>query len=174
MDIEQVFTTYWSQTVLLLAVVSYFGKRFFDLKAKQKEINHSLFQQRKLDAVNNFFLKYSETELMWDNLEIYSILEDKFSSSELDEIIYSKLNELRKSEIELQIYFKEKEYNMFVRLVESMWTINGVLKKVYFNQEVGEKRVFGVYAFQEQLKEVKEKNNLALKEVTAEVRNLFT
>ncbi len=64
MKIEELFTTYWSQVTLLIIGIGYFIKRIFDQKSKKLEINHSLFQQNRINAVSKFLSTYAKTELM--------------------------------------------------------------------------------------------------------------
>jgi len=57
MTIKDLLTIYWSQfTLILIAIgslVFYFIKRHFDKSSKKIEINHSLFQQNRLNLNNS-------------------------------------------------------------------------------------------------------------------------
>lgn len=55
MTLEQIFTTYWSQTTLILFGIGFLIKSSIDLSSKKTEINHNLFQQKKLESINSFF-----------------------------------------------------------------------------------------------------------------------
>jgi hypothetical protein len=69
MTIEKLFTEYWSQFTLLLIGFGYFIKRIFDNISKRQEINHSLFQQKKLEVANSFFSTYAKAELIFTHIK---------------------------------------------------------------------------------------------------------
>lgn len=173
MKIEELLTTYWSQIILLLSFVGYFGKRIFDNKSKKREINHTLFQQYRLKSVNDFFTSYAKTERMWQDLSIYSILEYKIGTKEMDNIIFEPINELRKNILELQIYFPEKEHKIFEKILDNILSINGKLSSIYFNYDkeispIVKSNDFGFFR-DEKLKE----NNELFKEVSKIIKRTF-
>jgi hypothetical protein len=77
MTIEKILTTYWSQTTLILFGIGFLIKSSIDLKSKKTEINHSLFQQKKLELINSFFSNCGSTNQMWKDIPIYDILDQK-------------------------------------------------------------------------------------------------
>ena len=131
--LKELFTTYWSQTTLLLLSVGYFIKRIFDLISKKKEINYNLFQEKRLNAVNVFFQTYSEVEQMWTALSIFDILNNKLSAKDIDEIIFPSLNKLKRSVLELQIYFEDKEHFLFNNILDNSFNINEKLSQIFFD-----------------------------------------
>ncbi|MCF8714516.1 hypothetical protein JM658_06690 [Joostella atrarenae] len=135
MKIEELLTTYWSQLTLLLIGVGYFIKRVSDNISNKREINHNLFQQNRLKAVNDFFTSYAKTERMWRDLSIIPILEYQFDTTEIDEIVFSPINELRKNVLELQIYFSKNEHQLFKEILENVININGKLNSIYFKYD---------------------------------------
>ncbi|MFV5699824.1 hypothetical protein ACM55H_15785 [Flavobacterium sp. ZT3R17] len=102
------------------------------MKSKKTEINHSLFQQKRLESVNYFFSNYATTQQMWKDIPIYDILERKMTSKEIDKYIFPHLNELRRNVFELKIYFKESEHKSFQTILENMHLINATLSSEYF------------------------------------------
>lgn len=132
MTIEKLFTTYWSQVTLLLVGVGYFIKRGFDLKSKKLEINHSLFQQNRITAVSNFLAAYGKTELMWRELAIYQILSKTLDPNQIDRIIWPPLNEMKKSVLELKIYFDKEVHQNFEKMLDGFLSINNKLSALYF------------------------------------------
>lgn len=128
-----VLTTYWSQTTLLLFGLGFLIKRILDIRSKKVEINHGLFQQKRLESVNNFFTNYAKAEQMWTSIAIWDILENRIKSKEIDQIIYPHLNELERNILELQIYFAESDHRHFAEIMENLHEINRKLKKVYFD-----------------------------------------
>lgn len=135
MKFTELLTVYWSQVLIVLAGLGYLLKRILDLRSKKTETNHSLFQQNRLSAVNRFFENYSKSELMWNQIAIYDILERKLSAKEIDKIIFPVLNELDKNLLELMIYFDEKELRNFKIIVENIKTINQALSNIYFDYD---------------------------------------
>lgn len=133
--IERILTNYWGQVTLILLAVAYFIKRIYDNKSKKIEINHSLFQQNRLNVVNDFFANYAKIELMWEQLAIYDILSNKLDAKAIDNIIWPILNELKKNQIELQIYFNDSEMIYFNNLVNGVFSINNKLKELYFDYD---------------------------------------
>ncbi len=118
---------------LLLIGLGYFIKRGFDNKSKKIEINHTIYQQNRITAVNKFYENYAKAELMWNQIAIYDILSRKLSAKEIDKIIFPILNELDKDLLELRIYFTVKQHQYFNDLVENILSINGKLSNLYFD-----------------------------------------
>ena len=135
MEIRELLTTYWSQVTLLFLGIGYFIKRIFDNISNKKQINHNLFQQNRLKVVNDFFSSYAKTEQMWRDLSIIPILEYKINTKEIDEIVFSPINELRRNVLELQIYFPENEHQLFRDILKNVMNINGKLNSIYFNYD---------------------------------------
>ncbi|NQU85785.1 MAG: hypothetical protein HQ541_08500 [Mariniphaga sp.] len=135
MELKELLTTYWSQVTLILIAIGYFVKRLLDIKSRKIEINHSLFQTNRITSVNNFFSNYSKVDLMWDQIAIYDIFLRKLTANEIDRIIIPPLNDLKRSLLELKIYFKPEEYKYFDELGIGLSSINGKLSRLYFNVE---------------------------------------
>ena len=131
--IHDLLTTYWSQITLLLLGIGYLIKRILDLVSKKREINHNLFQEKKLNSVNTLFQVYAEVEQMWTEIAIYDILDKKLSGKEIDEIIYPSLNRLKRVVLELQIYFEDEKHKFFNDILENTFDINRKLFQVYFD-----------------------------------------
>jgi len=131
MKIEEIFTTYWSQVTLLIIGIGYFIKRIFDQKSKKLEINHSLFQQNRINAVSKFLSTYAKTELMWREVAIYKILSKELKADQIDNIIWPPLREMKMSVLELKIYFEGDTHNGFEKLLEGFLSINSKLIDLY-------------------------------------------
>lgn len=171
--LEDLFTTYWSQTILIFFAFGYLVKRIFDTLASKKEINHALFQEYRMKAINNFFTTYSKVERMWEDLPIYRIIDREIIPKEIDEIVFTPIDELRKSILELQIYFSEKEHELFKNILKNILNINGKLSIIwrdYSNEDssIIKSNIFGGYR-DKKLKE----NNEILNEVIEMVRDTF-
>jgi hypothetical protein len=131
--LKEFLTTYWSQTTLILIGVGYLIQRTLNLKAKKLEINHGLFQQKRLESVNDFFSSYAKTEQMWIHLAIYDILNNRLDAKEIDNIIFPHINELQKDVLKLQIYFDENDHKLFREILQNIKDINSTLMEVYFD-----------------------------------------
>lgn len=126
-------TTYWSQVTLLFFGLGFLIKRSLDLKSKKLEINHTIFQNQRLEAVNSFFENYSKSEIMWNSIAIWDILNHKVSAIELDQLVFPTLNDLKKNGLELKIYIGEGDFKLIDKIIENMSNINEKLSEEYFN-----------------------------------------
>jgi len=117
----------------IVGLVVYFIRRHYDLKSKKHEINHSLFQQKRLESVNAFFDIYAKTEQLWEHLRIYPIFNNEFSIKELDEMIFPTLNELKKNIHTLEIYFNKDDYYGFLKIDANINSIETRLSHIYFD-----------------------------------------
>jgi hypothetical protein len=134
---QDLLTTYWSQVTLLLLTVGYFIKRIFDNKSKKLEISYSLFQQNRINTVNNFFSNYAKVEFMWHKLPHSDILSHKMPGKEIDQIIWPQLNDLKQSVLELKMYFLANDHIYFQKLLDNLLLINGNLmdNHSYYGEE---------------------------------------
>ncbi|MFB9054616.1 hypothetical protein ACFFVB_16125 [Formosa undariae] len=135
MKIDELLTTYWSQIILLLSFVGYFGKRLFDTKSKKREINHTLFQEHKIKSINDFYNFYAINKQMWYELPIYNVMKHQITPNELDKLISPSLNDLRKSVNKLQIYFDKNDFNTIKSVQDNINSINQKLTEIYFDIE---------------------------------------
>jgi hypothetical protein len=162
-----------SQIPIILLAISYFVKRHYDLKTKKVEINHSLFQQNKINSTGTFFLNYAKAESMWNELSHWDILDHKVSSKEIDKIIGPPMDDLKRSVLELKIYFTKKEHAEFESLLSNFQLVNNNLSQNYFDYDT-EKTIIqktnSFLFFKE--KKVKE-NNKILDSLTDRIRDSF-
>jgi hypothetical protein len=135
-SLEELFTTYWSQITLIIAFFGYFIKRGFDAVTRKREINHNLFQEKRLSAVNNFYGSYAEVENMWNKISYWDILEKRLNPKEIDALIFPSLNKMSRYVLELHIYFNETEVELFQQVYKNMLAINRALSTEYFEPNV--------------------------------------
>lgn len=171
MKIEEIFTTYWSQITLLLLGVGYLIKAWIDARNKRKEINHNLYQERKLNSLNTFFLVYSKNHQAWQDLVFELALSNGFSAKELDEKLTVPLNELKRSVLELQIYSDKNLQQHFKSIYQSFYLINVELQNE-FKQSPGE-RGLSVMKLILLRRQALEANELAVEEICKAVRKQF-
>ena len=167
---QEILTTYWGQTTLILAIVTFFIQRLFNLKSKKIEISYSLFQQNRITAVNTFYTNYAKVEFMWHSLSIWDILEHKISSKEMDNIIWPPLNDLKKSVLELKIYFPTQEHKYFQQLLDNFLLINNNLSKNYFDFDQEKKLTHKTNDFNFFKDEMEKKNNKILESISEIIR----
>ncbi len=173
MKIEELLTTYWSQVTLLLVTTGYFIKRIFDQKSKKLEINHSLFQQNRINALSNFLSAYGKTELMWREIAIYRILNNTLDTNQIDSIIWPPLNELKRSVLELQLYFDEDKHKNFEKLLDGFLSINNMLSSIYFGTNEGLTLIQKSNNFHSFKEKVFKENNALLNSVCREIRQIY-
>ncbi|WP_299761144.1 hypothetical protein [uncultured Pontibacter sp.] len=167
MNLEKLFVEYWSQITLLLLAIGYFIKRFFDTKSRKVEINHTLFQQNRISAVNNFYSSYAKAKLMWEQLAIYEILSREIDPKTIDAVVFPSLNDLNKNLLEIKIYFDEEETNYFDELVKGLMSINGKLHALYYDTKPLSARADDFYSFRTK---VSEANSGVLKKLNQIIR----
>lgn len=171
--LKEILTTYWSQVTLLILGVAYFMKNLIDLKSKKTELNHNLFQERKLNALNSFFKSYSSIYLMWYNFTPYSVINGRYNLDDLDDMIFTKLNELNTIVLELKIYFNKKNHQEFEYILASMYNINALLKKIVFTDN-SENRKQLIDDFEKYKKEVFELNQKTISTICENIKKNFS
>lgn len=173
MIIKELLTIYWSQLTLILLGLGYFINRILDNISKKREINHSLFQHKRLESVNSFFSIYAKTERMWVHIRIHDIVQNKISPIELDEIIFPLLNELKKSLLELQIYFNDDEHDRFEKIYNNISMINSKLSDIYFDFNQNKSNTEKSNDFQFYRDDLLKKNEVILKNITMNLKKTF-
>ena len=173
MSLKELLTDYWSQLTFLLLGLGIIIKIILDFVSKKKEINHSLFQEKKLQAVNNFFQHFSKIEQHWIELPIFEVLRKEIKPKELDDIEFPLISNLKQSILELQIYFKAIEHRKFKKILENTFEVKKTLADVYLNYSPDEKTVERSNHFLLKRDQVSEKNQELIKEITKSIRNGF-
>lgn len=177
MTIKDLLTIYWSQFVLIIiafgSLIFYFIKRHYDNLSKKIEINHSLFQQNRLNAVNEFYKNYSNAKLLLRQLTIYDIISRKIEPKEIDKIVIPVLNELDKSHLELKIYFEGKEFNYFNNLVKGINIINNKIGELYFDDNQKKEAVIIMNEYYDLMNSVLDMNNKIIEKLSSEIRYIY-
>jgi len=178
MQLKDLFTTYWSQITLLLFTFGYLIKYTLDLVFKKREINFSIIQNRRLDAINNFFTKYVKVESMWLGLSIYPILREDIKATEIDNIIFRAIDDFKSSVFETKLYLYKNEQNNFELLYDNMMLINKKLYSLYldstFSGEKLQKVSDKVYEFTSYRDEILRKNLIVINEIGIVVRKSYS
>jgi hypothetical protein len=170
MTMNEILTTYWSQTTLILAFIGYFLKRFFDNKSKKREINHTLFQKHRINSINEFYDAYAINKRMWYEIPIYDIMNHKTDTEKIDNLILPSLNDLRKSVVKLQIYFEKKDFQTMQLVLDNIDLINNRLMEIFFEIEKTPSAIVDVNQYQylrdekmDENEEIFEKINMILR-----------
>lgn len=153
--------------------VGFLVKSFIDLRSKKIEINHNLFQQKKLESINSFFSNCASTSQMWNDIPVYDIFEHKKKSREIDEYVFPNINNLRRDVFELKIYFKENEHKNFELILDNMLLINSKLSEEYFSFDKEKNVLKKSIDFQNFRDDIVKKNELILKKISFNLRNEF-
>ncbi len=164
---------YWDKILILTGVFGYFGKRFFDLKSKKLEINHSLFQQNRITAVSLFLMDYSRTVLMWQQIAVYKILANELSVSEIDNIIWTPLNDLKKSVLTLRIYFDGDMQEKLEKILDGFLSINEFLNNEYSSAGLNSTIISKANAFHAKKDKILIENDVLLTSFCVGIRDIF-
>ncbi len=127
---DLIFTTYWPQITLLLGGVAFFIQRRYEYKTKKIEINHTVFQQNRINAVNNFFKSYNDAKRMWHELSVFDVIDpSKVTGQTLDSAVQPKLVALELSLLQLRFYFKSDTYDLFLEVEKNFNKIYDALSE---------------------------------------------
>jgi len=164
--------TYWSQITLVLFIIGYFIQRIYELRLKNKETRHSLFQQNKINSIMKFLSCYTKAEQFWKGIPYISIIKKKYSTNELDEMIWPILDDLQSSKNELAMFLDEESMIIFEEITDSILQINGTLLKFYFNEN-DERNIFMINEFSELCKNNFKENKNRIFKIGKMTRKMF-
>jgi hypothetical protein len=166
---EEIFVKYWSQILLLITTIGIGLKMVFNYRLKKKEINHSIFQQNRMDALVRFYNAYAEVNSMWVKLPIYKILKTEISSEQIDNIIQPPLNKLEASVLILQLYFEENIFEMFKKVERNMFRINGHYLNISFDFKEDETIINKANNYVQFREGIETENAKIIKEISASI-----
>lgn len=159
--LKELFTTYWSQSILLIGSLGYLFKLAFDLRSKKIELKYSLFEQNRIELLMKFITAYLELE------EDYKLIpEGRFKITEMNPVIYDSMY-LKKNANLYTAYFYLKlfldpiELARYSDLVSNMRIISNEIKSAYIKQE-----------HQEESKIVKELNEFIVRMIGENNENM--
>ena len=113
MKLQELLTTYWSQILLAVSIVGYFVQKIHELRLKNVETRHSLFQQNKINAIVKFISCYAKVEQIWQHIPYINIIENKYTAKQIDEMIWPQMNDLQSSQNELIIFLDKNDMVLF-------------------------------------------------------------
>ena len=144
-----------------------------DTRSKKIEINHSLFQQNRLSALNIFFISYSKAVALWKHISIYKVVSREYDTIEMDDLTIPTLIELDSSLFELRIFFDESEYKKFKELVKNIWKIHKRLVDLYLEYESVTSQNKKANSFELFKTQVFEDNENILNDLTKSLKDIF-
>lgn len=140
--IEKLFNTYGFQFATVIGLISYFATRYFNRKDKKEELRHTLFQNLKVESINNFIESYTASELCWFQLPYYDVIGHKLTAKEVDSLVLPTHNKLISSYYKLFVSLDENELEEFTKIYDSNVSIHrllGVLLWDYDDLKLSEK-----------------------------------
>ena len=126
--LKDILTTYWAQTVLLLAALGFLLKRILEIQTKKAEIKHSIFQQNRNTAIVQFFNIYIELQKTYRQILSETFDRNKIGNSDFDKLIEEKYEQLYASYFYFKILLDPLEQARYVDLVASMQNIMAKIK----------------------------------------------
>lgn len=133
--LKELFTTYWSQSILLIGSLGYLFKRAFDLRSKKIELKYSLFEQNRIDLLMKFLTAYLELE------QDYKLIpEGRFKIKEMSPVIYDSMYLKKNANLYtayfyLKLFLDPMELARYSDLVSEMRIISNEIKSAYIKLE---------------------------------------
>ncbi|WP_029280750.1 hypothetical protein [Pedobacter borealis] len=106
--------------------------RYFN---KKDELRHSLFQNLKVESMNNFIECYTASGLCWIQLPYFDILSHKITGKEVDEYVIPTHNKFTASYYKLFIILDSKEMLEFTEIYSSISEVNRLLGILMFDYD---------------------------------------
>ncbi len=163
--LNDLFTIYWSQVTLIALGFGYLIKHFFETYSKKKQISYTFFQERKLSALKNFLECYSRIELMWESLPIFKVIDNSISTNQLDNLIFTEVDEFKRTLLEVKMFFNDSEYEDFNKIRTNIFEINGFVKDQYFNSAKEETAIAVSNNYHGLIKKIFKENNLLINKI---------
>lgn len=137
--LKEIFTTYWSQTILLIGSVGYLLKLTFDLRSKKVELKYSLFEQNRINSIMKFITAYLELEQNYKMIPEGRIKLEEITTDSFDEMFLKKNAEIYSSYFYLKLYLEPLELVRYSELVTEMRGISTEIKNAYIKFDIEEK-----------------------------------
>ncbi|RZK06554.1 MAG: hypothetical protein EOO46_15175 [Flavobacterium sp.] len=121
--LKDILTTYWAQTVLLLATLGFLIKRLFDLRTKRIEMKQSLFQQNRNIAIIRFIDAYVGLQGLYRQILSQTFDLNKIGNSNFYNLIDDKYEQLYSSYFYFKFFLDPLEQVRYADLVKEMQNI---------------------------------------------------
>lgn len=139
-EVLEFISSNWSQMTLVLLGLGYLIRLYLNYLTKKREINHSLFQKMMVDSVSDFLMSYSINEELWRDLPILRIINNEFTSKEMDDMIFPSLNDIKGKSIRLNLFFDKEEMKLFEDVVSNLFKINLKVGQIHRYDQLLEKK----------------------------------
>jgi hypothetical protein len=122
--LKDILTTYWAQTVLLLAALGFLLKRIFDIRTKKIEVKQSLFQQNRNTAIVRFIDTYIGLQSLYRQILSQTFDSNKIGNADFNKLIEEKYEQLYASYFYFKIFLDPLEQVRYGDLVTEMQNIS--------------------------------------------------
>ena len=122
--LKDILTTYWAQTVLLMAVIGFLLKRIFDLRTKKIEVKQSLFQQNRNTAIIRFIDTYIGLQSLYRQILSQTFDNNNIGNTDFNKLADEKYEQLYSSFFYFTIFLDPLEQARYADLVTEMRNIS--------------------------------------------------
>lgn len=129
MDIEfceslNTISLYWAQISFVAISIGYLYKEAHAFYLKKKEINHSLFQKRKLDSIDEYIKACVKYKQAVSNASLYLILIGSTPIEDLDNTLTVSINGVRSANGMMELYFDKNIFSKFQKITNELNSID--------------------------------------------------
>jgi len=147
MTLKDLFITYWSQTVLILAAIGFLITRILNLSAKKTEIKFNLYMSLKIDAVRSFSSAYSQLMLSLVMLKGVVDKGQTWADTGINKDFMDQYYILTETAIRCQLFLNDHEYAPCLSIIKILGNLTtvvanpGGITDPYFVQIIGEAEI---------------------------------
>ena len=139
--LKDILTTYWAQTILLLAALGFLLKRFFDLRTKKIEIKQSLFQQNRNIAIVRFIDTYIGLQSLYRQILGQTFDSNKIVNTDFNKLIDERFEQLYASYFYFKVFLDPLEQARYADLVTEMQNISSKILDTSIKIKTGDKNL---------------------------------
>ena len=128
--IKEILTTYWPQTVLMIAAVGFLAKRLLDLQTKKIETKHSIFQQNRNTAIMRFIDNYIELQGLYRQILTQKFEFDLIQNEDFLKSLDEKYEQLYSSYFYFKFFLDPLEQTRYSDLIIEMRNVSDEIMTV--------------------------------------------
>jgi hypothetical protein len=114
---EDLLTTYWPQTIIILATVGYLSKRFFDHTGKKEEIKFEVYYDHKIEVIKEYYKVYGSLDKAVRDARSY-FLNTRLTFEFIKNDIWPAMTEIKNITHEMVFFAKKNEIEMFQTITD--------------------------------------------------------
>lgn len=137
--LKDLLTTYWAQTVLIVAAVAYLIKRALDERSKKIAIKHELFQQKRNGIITQFLDAYIELQKLYRQILNPSFDIQTITSKDHLSRVDERFEELYAAYFRFRIFVDPMEQTRYSDLVTVMRNISVEINQTSKEMASGDK-----------------------------------